>query len=58
MGAGFALYMAKEDAERTVQIAQAQGVPAIIAGSVEAGPKRLVIEPLGINFGDDALQLR
>jgi phosphoribosylformylglycinamidine cyclo-ligase len=33
-------------------------VKALIAGQVEAGPKRLVIEPLKIEFGDDALQLR
>ena len=39
-------------------MAKAQGVDAIIAGVVEAGAKRLLIEPLGIEFGDDALQLR
>lgn len=58
MGAGFALFVRAEDAQRTVEVAQAQGVPALIAGRVEAGPKKLVIEPLGIEFGDDALQLR
>ncbi|MEY2890440.1 MAG: hypothetical protein RJA98_348 [Pseudomonadota bacterium] len=58
MGAGFALFVAAEDAERTAQIARDLGVPAWVAGAVEAGPKRLVIEPLGIEFGDDALQLR
>jgi phosphoribosylformylglycinamidine cyclo-ligase len=58
MGAGFALFVAAEDAERTVAVAQAQGVQAIVAGRVEAGAKKLVIEPLGIEFGDDALQLR
>ncbi len=58
MGAGFAIYVAPEDAKRTVEIARGLGVPALIAGWVEAGPKRLVIEPLGLTFGDDALQLR
>lgn len=58
MGAGFALFVKAEDAQRTVQVAQAQGVPAVVAGHIEAGPKRLLIEPLGIEFGDDALQLR
>jgi phosphoribosylformylglycinamidine cyclo-ligase len=58
MGAGFALYVDARDAQRTVEIAVAQGVPALIAGRVEAGPKQLVIEPLGLTFGDDALQLR
>jgi phosphoribosylformylglycinamidine cyclo-ligase len=58
MGAGFALFVAAADAERAVAVAQAQGVPAWVAGRVEAGPKRLLIEPLGVSFEGDALQLR
>jgi phosphoribosylformylglycinamidine cyclo-ligase len=58
MGAGFALYVDAKDAQRTVEIARGCGIEAIVAGRVEAGPKQLVIEPLGITFGDDALQLR
>jgi len=58
MGAGFALFMAPEDAERTVQIAQAQGIGARIAGQVEAGAKQLLIEPINVRFSDDDLQLR
>jgi phosphoribosylformylglycinamidine cyclo-ligase len=58
MGAGFALFVAAVDAERAVAVAQAQGVPAWVAGQVEAGPKRLLVEPLGVCFEGDALQLR
>ena len=58
MGAGFALFVGALDAERTVQVALAQGVGARIAGKVEAGPKQVLIEPLGIRFGTDDLQLR
>jgi len=58
MGAGFALFVAAADAERTVQVAREQGVMAWRAGQVEAGPKRLLIEPLALRYGDDALQLR
>lgn len=58
MGAGFALFMAAADAERTVQIAQGLGIGARLAGVVEAGDKQVLIEPLGIRFGDDELQLR
>ncbi|MDO9313230.1 MAG: AIR synthase-related protein [Burkholderiaceae bacterium] len=58
MGAGFALFVPADQAERTVAVAEAQGVRAWVAGRVEAGPKRLLIKPLGIEFGDDALQLR
>jgi len=58
MGAGFAIFVRAEDAERTVAVAQAQGVAAIVAGRVESGPKRLIVEPLGIEYGADDLQLR
>jgi phosphoribosylformylglycinamidine cyclo-ligase len=58
MGAGFALFVKAADAQRTVEVAQAQGVSALVAGTVEAGPKQLLIEPLGIRFGTDDLQLR
>ena len=58
MGAGFALFVAADQAEACAEVARAAGVPALVAGHVEAGPKRLLIEPLGIEFGDDALQLR
>lgn len=58
MGAGFALFVPADQAERTVAVAQAQGVRAWVAGHIEAGPKRLLIDPLGLEFGDDALQLR
>jgi phosphoribosylformylglycinamidine cyclo-ligase len=58
MGAGFALFVASADAQRCVDVARTQGIAAWIAGSVEAGPKQLLIEPLALRFGDDALQLR
>jgi len=58
MGAGFALFVAADEAQRCVEVARAQGIGAWVAGAIEAGPKRLVVEPLGIEYGDDALQLR
>ena len=58
MGAGFALYLKAADADRAVAIARGLGVDAIIAGHVEAGPKRVLIDPLGVTFGGDELQLR
>lgn len=58
MGAGFALFVPAAAAARTVEVARAQGVHALIAGHVEAGDKQLLIEPLGLRYGDDALQLR
>ncbi len=58
MGAGFALFVAATDAQRTVDVAQQCGVPALVAGYVEAGTKQVLIEPLGITFGGESLQLR
>ncbi len=58
MGAGFALYVAAGDAERTVRVAQGLGIQALVAGRVEEGPKQVVIEPLGVTYGADELQLR
>jgi phosphoribosylformylglycinamidine cyclo-ligase len=58
MGAGFALFVKPEDAARTLEIAEQLGVPGTLAGRVEAGDKQLLIEPLGIRFSDEDLQLR
>jgi phosphoribosylformylglycinamidine cyclo-ligase len=58
MGAGFALFVRAQDAERAVEVSRAQGVQAWVAGAVEAGPKQVVIEPIGVTFGDDDLRLR
>lgn len=58
MGAGFALFVAQADAERTVQVARSQGVEAWVAGRVEEGPKQLFIEPLDVHFSGESLQLR
>jgi phosphoribosylformylglycinamidine cyclo-ligase len=58
MGAGFALFVAAEMASRAAEVAQGCGVPAWVCGEVVAGAKRLAIEPLGIEFDGDALQLR
>jgi phosphoribosylformylglycinamidine cyclo-ligase len=59
MGAGFALFVAAADAERTLAVAHAQGIEAWLAGGVEASAsKQLLIDPLDLRFGDEALQLR
>lgn len=58
MGAGFALFVPAAQAGRCAEVARGCGVEAWVVGRVEAGPKRLLIEPLGVAWGDDALQLR
>lgn len=58
MGAGFALFVASADAERSVQVARSAGVNALIAGRVDNGSKGIVIEPLQLTFSGDDLHVR
>jgi phosphoribosylformylglycinamidine cyclo-ligase len=58
MGAGFALFVPAAQAARAAAVAAACGVPAWVAGAVEAGPKQLWVEPLNLHFDGGALALR
>lgn len=60
MGAGFAAYVAPEDAHRCLLIARQSGFDAWVAGAVErSGSTRMVdIVPLNIRFDAESLQLR
>jgi phosphoribosylformylglycinamidine cyclo-ligase len=58
MGAGFALFVPAAQAARTVEVAAACGVPAWLAGTVQAGPRQVVIEPLDLVFAGDDLHVR
>ncbi len=60
MGVGFAVYVAPEDVERTLQCAQSAGYNAWKAGVVrkEGDRKAVIIPPLGITFEADTLQVR
>lgn len=58
MGAGYAVYVPAEQAEQVVEVAGKQDLQAWIAGRVEKGPKRVVIEPLDITFEGETLEVR
>jgi phosphoribosylformylglycinamidine cyclo-ligase len=60
MGVGFAVYVPPEQAEQTVQIARRCGYDAWIAGElVSYGERKGVeIEPIGISFDEETLQVR
>jgi phosphoribosylformylglycinamidine cyclo-ligase len=58
MGAGFALFVAAADVPATLEVAASLDMQAWHAGNVEAGSKQLLIEPLGLHYGGDALNLR
>src|SRR5262249_30182511 len=58
MGAGFAVYVPAAQADRVVDAARSQALHAWIAGRVEAGPREVVIDPLGVRYGDETLSVR
>lgn len=58
MGAGFAVYVPKKDANKVVEIAKKNKIKAYIAGSVEKGPKQVIIEPKDIVFKGESLNIR
>ena len=60
MGVGFAVYVDPSDKDRCLQIAQDAGYDAWIGGTVrkEGNRKAVEIEPLGITFEGDTLQVR
>jgi phosphoribosylformylglycinamidine cyclo-ligase len=57
MGTGLALYCAAGDGEAIVGAAQQSGFGALLGGHVEEGPRRVVLEPLGISFEGSELEL-
>jgi len=57
MGAGFAVYVAAGEGERVVEIAGELGFDALLAGGVEEGPRSVELEPLGVRFSSDQLEL-
>jgi phosphoribosylformylglycinamidine cyclo-ligase len=60
MGVGFAVYVREGDADTCLGVARAQGYAAWRAGTVykEGGRKAVEIEPLGLVYQADTLQLR
>ena len=58
MGAGFAVFVALKDAEKTVEISRRLGIKAYKAGTVDEGIKCVAIEPLNIRFESKSMDLR
>ena len=58
MGAGFAFYVAPASVERALEVALSRGTALLSAGTVETGPRRVVIEPLGVVFEGESLEIR
>lgn len=58
MGAGFAVYVPKNDSQKVINAAQKVNLKAWHAGTVQKGPKRVVIKPKNIVFEGDSLGVR
>jgi phosphoribosylformylglycinamidine cyclo-ligase len=58
MGAGFAVFLPKAEAEHVFDIATKQQLKATIAGTVEKGEKSVIIEPKNIVFEASTLGVR
>lgn len=58
-GAGFALVIPAKDVKRSQRVARVKhGLGTLAAGVVEEGPRRVIIEPKGIEFVKDTLGVR
>ena len=57
MGCGFAVYCRPGAGEAVVAAARETGYERLSAGGVRAGPRQVVLEPLGVTYGSDALEL-
>lgn len=58
VGAGFAIYLPADQAQQVIDLAAKQGLKAWTAGTVQAGPKQVVIEPKNITFASESLEVR
>lgn len=56
MGSGYAIYCAAGAGEAIVALARRLGLDATVAGSVERGPRRVIVEPIGVEYGGDELE--
>lgn len=58
MGAGYAVFLPKEQAQKAVEVSKACGLQAWQAGKVKKGSKKLTIKPKNIVFEGESLAVR
>jgi phosphoribosylformylglycinamidine cyclo-ligase len=57
MGCGFAVYCARGSGDEVVRIASGLGLAAGVAGAVQEGPRRVVLDQIGVVFESGDLDL-
>jgi phosphoribosylformylglycinamidine cyclo-ligase len=55
MGAGYAVYCRAGAGAAVVELARGLGLEALVAGAVETGERRVVVEPLGLRYAGGEL---
>lgn len=58
MGTGFALFTPEKSMDKIFTISQKYSLTPLVAGYIKSGPRRVVIEPLGIEYSGSTLQIR
>ena len=58
MGAGFAVYCGAGNGEQVVEVARGVGLDALVAGRVEEGTRRVILEPIDVTYETDELEIR
>src|SRR5262249_20216512 len=58
MGAGFVFYLPQGAVASATAVARARGVDLLPCGTVEPGPRRVVLGPRGVAYEGASLQLR
>lgn len=58
MGAGYAFFLRANRVDKAVRVLGNAGFDAMTVGEVEAGAKRVILEPIDITYSDDAMHLR
>ena len=56
-GASHALYCASGNGAAVVRVAERLGYGAVLAGHVEEGPRQVLLEPVGVRFSGEELEL-
>jgi phosphoribosylformylglycinamidine cyclo-ligase len=58
MGAGFILFLPSAGVPTAIAVAASRGYELFPIGHVEDGPKRVVLQPLGLELSGDSLRIR
>ncbi len=57
MGSGYAVYCEPGAGETVVAHAEKLGLQSLVGGSVEDGPRQVIVEPVGVRYAGDELEL-